>query len=147
MAQCYAMRAFSYFYIVRLWGDAPIWTEPYLDVNEEPKKPREPKEKVIELILADLNKAYELIPKNATPSQWYIGEGAISAIMADVYMWLGEEGNALPWFANLFKAKSPTGKVYKATDSTDLVLQADWKKFSSMPIRLKIYGASIGITA
>lgn len=128
MAQCYAMRALSYFYIVRLWGDAPIWTEPYLDVNEEPKKPREPKEKIIELILADLNKAYELIPKNATPSQWYIGEGAISAIMADVYMWLGEEGNALPWFANLFKSKSPTGKVYKATDSTDLVLQADWKK-------------------
>lgn len=128
MAQCYAMRAISYFYIVRLWGDAPIWLEPYTDVNEDPKKPRESKDKILrEIIIADLEKAYELIPKNATPSQWYIGEGAICAILADVYMWMGEETEALKWFANLFKAKSPTGKVYKGMNETDLATQADWK--------------------
>ncbi|MBO9565697.1 MAG: RagB/SusD family nutrient uptake outer membrane protein, partial [Niastella sp.] len=28
LAESHAMRAMAYFYIVRVWGDAPIWTEP-----------------------------------------------------------------------------------------------------------------------
>lgn len=129
MAQSYALRALSYFWIVRLWGDAPIWLEPYTDVNENPRKARESKDKIInEVIIPDLEKAYELVPKNATPSQWLIGEGAICAIMADVYMWRNEYQKALPWFNNLFKAKAPTGKVYTGMSASDLVAQADWKK-------------------
>ncbi|MBO9632784.1 MAG: RagB/SusD family nutrient uptake outer membrane protein [Chitinophagaceae bacterium] len=129
MAQVYAMRAMSYFYIIRLWGDAPIWLEPYTDVYAEPKRAREPKQKIIdEIIIPDLQKAYDLIPKNATPVQWYIGEGAISAIMADVYMWLNQPDKAMPWFQNLFKAKSPAGKVYNGQVKEDLVAWTDWKK-------------------
>src|SRR6187397_3045944 len=33
-AQCYAMRAVSYFYILRIWGDAPIRTTPFLNLDD-----------------------------------------------------------------------------------------------------------------
>lgn len=144
LAQCYAMRAVCYFYILRVWGDAPIRITPYLDLNENAQNVRDPKEKVREQIIADLQKAYDLTTKNATANVWYLNEGAICATMADVYMWRSHDdkimpdyANAIVWLKNLFKAKSPTGKVYNSAGATvtgsggtasDLEATADWKK-------------------
>jgi hypothetical protein len=114
LAQAYAMRAESYFYIVRLWGDAPIWTDPYLDITKPGEKARTPKAAVLDSITKDLQTAYTLIPKGATPSVWYINEGAICSILADVYMWRKDYANAKIWMENLFKARAPSGKVYSA---------------------------------
>jgi hypothetical protein len=135
LAQSYAMRALSYFYIVRLWGDAPIWTEVYDDYTKESKRARESKDKIMdEIIIPDLEKAYSLIQKNATANVWQINEAAIAAIMADVYMWkAGTENDsqnyydALTWFDNVFRAKAPTGKIFGGTLITDLEPIEDWK--------------------
>jgi len=127
LAQSYAMRAICYFYVVRLWGDAPIRVEPYLDTAEDPEKPRESSEKIFnEIIIPDLEKAYSLITKNATPNVFYIGEGAICAALADVYMWRKDYPNAIKWFGNLKKAKAPTGKVFGGTSMNDLQPKASW---------------------
>ena len=129
LAQSYAMRAMCYFWIVRIWGDAPIWLEPYTDVAEEPNRAREKAEDIYtKVIIPDLLKAYDLIPKTTTPSQWHIGEGAICAMLADVYMTRKDPDNAMVWFNNLFKAKAPSGKVFTGQSAADLVPQADWKK-------------------
>ncbi|MFD1630800.1 RagB/SusD family nutrient uptake outer membrane protein [Pseudopedobacter beijingensis] len=136
LAQCYTMRAVCYFYIVRLWGDAPIWTEPYEDYMEESRRSRESKDKIMEeIILPDLKNAYNLIQKNQTSVVWNINEGAIAAILADVYMWKAGMNNndqvfyneAINWFQNVFKAKAPTGKVYTGTTITDLEAATDWR--------------------
>ena len=118
MAQSYAMRALCYFWIARVWGDAPIRTEPYESIAEEAEQARDPKEKVLELCESDLLKAYELIPKNQTPTVWYLNEGAICAILADLYMWKHDYPNAIIWFKRLFAAKAPSGKVYNAAGTT-----------------------------
>jgi starch-binding outer membrane protein, SusD/RagB family len=142
MAQCYAMRAVAYFYIVRLWGDAPLRTKPYLDANESPEQARDPQSKILDQIVADLTTAYTLIPKAVNAPVWYIGEAAICAILADVYMWKHDYDNAIIWFKNLFKAKSPTGKVYNAAGTgatgsggaaTDLEPTASWKNVFTNP--------------
>jgi len=124
LAQAYAMRAESYFYIVRLWGDAPVWTESYTDILTSGSKARTKALTIIDsLIIPDLNKAYTLIQKNQTPTVWYVNEAAICAIMADVYMWRAtiptgggggatDWNNALTWFTNLQKAKNATGTTY-----------------------------------
>ena len=146
-AQCYAMRAVCYFYILRIWGDAPIRTKPFLSLDDEPFRARDPKAKVKEQIISDLQTAYDLTVKNATPTVWYLGEGAIAAIMADVYMWKSHDNqimpdypNAILWIKNLFKAKAPTGKVYNGTAtpnaaglSPDLVPTAEWKTIFTNP--------------
>ncbi len=142
MAQCYAMRALAYFYIVRTWGDAPLRTIPYLDPNESPEQARDPQSKILDQIVSDLNTAYGLIPKGASAPVWYIGEAAICAIFTDVYMWKHDYDNAIVWFKNLFKAKGPTGKVYNASGTgatgsggaaTDIESKDTWKNVFTNP--------------
>jgi hypothetical protein len=126
LAQAYALRAESYFYIVRVWGDAPLWTEPYTDILTSGSKPKTKALTLIDsLIIPDLQNAYNLIQKGQTPTVWYVGEAAICAIMADVYMWrasiptgggggAADYANALVWYGNLLKAKNATGSGYNA---------------------------------
>jgi tetratricopeptide (TPR) repeat protein len=121
MAQSLAMRGLSYFWIARVWGDAPIRTEPYLSISEQGEQARDPKAKVLEQSIADLTRAYELTVKNANAPVWYLGEAAIASILADVYMWragttknAADYTEAIVWFKRLFAAKAPTGKVYNA---------------------------------
>lgn len=143
MAQSYAMRALAYFYIVRLWGDAPLRLEPYLDATKPTEQARDPQSKILDQIVTDLNMAYTLIPKGANAPVWYIGEAAIAAMMADVFMWRHDYDNAIVWFKNLFKSKSPTGKVYNASGSAatgsggaaaDLEPTATWKNVFTNPV-------------
>lgn len=134
LAQAYAMRAMCYFYIIRLWGDAPIWTEPYDDVAKTAEKKREPVEKILDsLIIPDLNNAYSLIGSGKTSDVWTIGEGAICAMMANVYMWKQDYPNAIIWIKNLFKAKASTGKVFGGNSPSDIVSMADWKNLFLTP--------------
>ncbi|MDP4290677.1 MAG: RagB/SusD family nutrient uptake outer membrane protein [Bacteroidota bacterium] len=122
MAQCYAMRAMCYFYIVRNWGSAPIWTAPYEDLSQSAIRPRASQDSIINsIIIPDLQNAYNIIQKGQTPTVWYIGEGAICAMLADVYMWKNDYASALQWFPKLFAAKTPTGtKSYVPTGAPQL---------------------------
>lgn len=144
MAQAYAMRAESYFYIIRTWGNAPIWKDVYPSILAPDKKPQSPKEMIMDsLVIADLTRAYGLIQKNTTPSVWYINEGAICAMLADAYMWRASYSNftdaksdytnAKLWITNLFKAKGPTGAVYGGTTQANLEPTATWKNLFLTP--------------
>ncbi len=150
LAQAYAMRAESYFYIVRVWGDAPLWTDPYLDVTQSPQKPRTKAITLIDsVIIPDLTKAYNLIQKLQTPVVWNMNEGAICAIMADVYMWRAalpagtnaDYVNALAWDAKLMLAKTPSGTAYSASTASGvagvniggLETGANWKNLFLTP--------------
>ncbi|HMK26409.1 MAG TPA: RagB/SusD family nutrient uptake outer membrane protein [Chitinophagaceae bacterium] len=144
MAQCYAMRAICYFYIARVWGDAPIRTTPYNAGDVE--GPRKPVAMVYEQVITDLTTAYNLTVKGATPTVWYIGEGAIASILADVYMWKKDYDNAIVWFKNIWKAKSPTGTTYNAAGITvtgaggaaaDLEVTGNWKTIFTNPASVK----------
>lgn len=144
LAQAYAMRAMCYFYIVRLWGDAPMRTEPYSDLSADPKLARTSKDVLMEqVILPDLQKAYDLIQKGQTANIWNINEGAIAAILADVYMWkAGTTGNAadytnaIDWFNKLFAAKGASGAVYGSAN-TNLEPTATWKNLFLNPSATK----------
>jgi tetratricopeptide (TPR) repeat protein len=134
LAQCYAMRAMCYFYIVRIWGDAVIRTEPYESIAEDAKQPRESKDKIInEIIIPDLQKAYSLIQKNQKPIVWNIGEGAIAAILADVYMWKKDYASAILWIKNVFAAKGPLGTVYTGVSGANLEPGVTWKNLFINP--------------
>jgi hypothetical protein len=151
LAQCYAMRAECYFYIVRNWGGGPIWTQAYLDPTQPgASKARASAQTVIDsLIIPDLTKAYSLIQKGQQPTVWYINEGAICAIMADVYMWrasapvppspgapvggpiggTADYQNAITWIKNLFAARAPSNgaPLYAGISAANLESTATWK--------------------
>jgi tetratricopeptide (TPR) repeat protein len=134
LAQSYAMRGISYFYIVRVWGDAPIWLEPYDDLQVDPERPRESAAKILdEVVIKDLTTAYNLIVKNQTASVYYLNEGAICAALADAYMWKKDYTNAIIWINNLFKAKSPKGSAYAGLSDVNLEPTATWKNVFTAP--------------
>jgi len=143
LAQAYAMRAESYFYIVRVWGDAPLWTTPYLDITQSALKPKTQAQTLVDsLIIPDLTKAYSLIQKNQTPVIWNINEAAICAIMADVYMWRAgmtggspstDYANAISWYTKLFAAKNAVTGTYSGTSGANLETQANWKNVFITP--------------
>lgn len=146
VAQAYAMRALCYFYIVRLWGDAPIRITPYDDLNLDPELPRESKEKIMdEVIIPDLIQAYSLINKKVASNVWSINEGGVAAILADAYMWragtknnAADYTNAITWIKNVFAAFGPTGIAYNIADNAaNLEPTATWKNLFLTPTATK----------
>jgi hypothetical protein len=105
LGQCYAIRAFCYFWLVRVWGAAPVWTKPYKDLSVNPNKVRTPVDSIINsVILPDLQKAAGLInPDDNTV--WYLNLGAVYSIMTDVYMWQHKYTDAITAANNLFALK------------------------------------------
>jgi hypothetical protein len=131
LAQCYAMRAVCYFYIVRIWGDAPIWTEPYTDITKEAARPRDPKNNVLDTAIADLQRAYALIQKNQAPVVWNINEPAIAAILADIYLWKKDYPNTIAWINKVFTAKGQ--KAVLGSTAASLEPSATWKNLFISP--------------
>lgn len=95
LAQAYTMRAFMYFLLARIYGSAPVRTEPtegYDPVNIQIAKT--PETDVFKLIKEDLDKALQLFPDNSFPSgrsKW--SKAAANALKADVYLWTGKRLN------------------------------------------------------
>lgn len=134
LAQSYAMRAICYFYIVRVWGNAPIWLEPYEDVQVDAQRSREPAAKILdEVVIKDLITAYDLMVKNQNPTVYTLNEGAVCAALADAYMWKKDYPNAIIWIKNLFKARSTKGVAYAGVSEVNLEPTATWKSIFTAP--------------
>lgn len=100
LAQAYGARAFAYYWVVRLWGAAPLWTTPYENISEDPNRPRAAATVVLDTVYADLQKAVALSdPKSGNVFE--ITTGALYAMLMDVSMWKKDYGSALQYFDKL----------------------------------------------
>lgn len=126
LAQCYTTRALCYFWIVRLWGDAPVWTEPFENINDDPARERTAASLIIDtLIIKDLEKAASL----SNPSLNNVHEaniGATYAMLMDVAMWKKDYPKAVEWYNKLVSLKK-----------YDLEPAANWKKIFTDPASTK----------
>lgn len=128
LSQAYAVRAFNYFWIVRLWGDAPYWSTPYQSLATDPAKPRMPANQVLDSITADLEKAINLaVNSTGTPSVYEISQGAIYSLLMDVNMWRKNYTKSVEWFNKLEGLKSGSAKRY------DTVARTAWKSLFTSP--------------
>lgn len=122
LGQAYALRALSYFYIVRIWGDAPLVLEPFGDITDLDilKTPRVDKNLLYDLIDADLKKALICPTSNGAneENRGMITRGAVYAIQTDYYMWRSDFDNALLASKNLVKETdgSPASSAYKLVE-------------------------------
>jgi hypothetical protein len=113
LGQVYGIRAQIYYTMVKAWGDVPISTEPLLEVDlEKLKKPRSPKEEVMEMIKSDLAQSLEYFGNDNSLWQGknvYWSRGTTLALKGDVYLWSGKVlggGNA-----DFTEAKSALSQV------------------------------------
>ncbi len=126
LAQAYAMRAYTYFSIVRLWGDCPLELVP-TEGSEKEKLSRAPKKDVMEQILRDCDTAIELFPSDSWKNKSLASKRGTYALKADALLWkakvlgggeaeysdvikyadLAAEGSSLePDFANIYGTKN-----------------------------------------
>lgn len=95
LAQAYAMRAFSYYWITRLWGESVIITEPTTDFSPASiQKERRPIEEVFTLIKSDIDEALILFKDNSIPEgrfEW--SKPSVNTLKADVYLWTAKKLN------------------------------------------------------
>lgn len=80
------LRGYYYFWLVRLFGDVPLITEP--QKLGDLKVSRTDKAKVYELIIKDMSEAADVLPEMYPDSEkGRITAGAANGMLAKVYMW------------------------------------------------------------
>lgn len=87
LAQAYTMRAYMYFCLVRVFGDAPLELIPTEGSNKE-KLARSPKNEVLAQVIEDCETAISLFSSD----NWIDGKSRASkpaayALLADAYLW------------------------------------------------------------
>ncbi|GAA4310490.1 RagB/SusD family nutrient uptake outer membrane protein [Compostibacter hankyongensis] len=85
-AEARFIRSFTYFYMVEMYGDVPLQTDPYSIEN----KPRAPMQEVLDFCLKDLETAAPDLPQvydDPTNRAVRATQGAAYTLMAHIYMW------------------------------------------------------------
>jgi hypothetical protein len=85
-AEAYALRAMTYFYMAKIWGDVPIVLKSVVDENE-PLYERAPVATVFEQINADIEMSLSLFPEAGYVDKYRFSKPAVYALKADVKMW------------------------------------------------------------
>ena len=96
MAQCYAMRAYMYFWATRVWGKLPKVTSSWSGSLDDIYIKRSSLEDIKTLIFEDIQTAihyYQL--SSGVTDKFYLTEAAMHALLTDAYMWYNEYENAL----------------------------------------------------
>src|SRR5690606_20564814 len=120
MGQAYALRALVYFYMIRVWGEVPLQTEPteVVDNINALKTSRSPMEAIHNQIITDLETAREFLSSHtsypdAKLTRSHVTRGAVDAILTDFYLWIGDVGKAITYSSNLVSnTGAPVGSVY-----------------------------------
>ena len=86
LAECHFLRAYTYFQLLRSWGEVPIIQDPTLSDDVE-LKPRSSKEDVMSFILKDLEDAIGLFTQEGYIDKNKASKPATYALKADALMW------------------------------------------------------------
>lgn len=90
------LRAFTYFYITRIWGDAVLTKESLKDPLAVQPIARSPEEEVLTYCIEDLKQAAQLMDFNvgSGTSKVRADKGAAWALLAHIYAWKHDYANA-----------------------------------------------------
>ncbi len=87
LANAYFVRAFCYYWIGRIWGDAPLLLDGFESDNQEGLFPtRNPVDDIFKQVGEDINKALTLIPQNINKD--IASKASISMLKADYDLWM-----------------------------------------------------------
>lgn len=90
LANAYFVRAFCYYWIGRIWGDAPVLLNGFESGQQEDLYPsRDPAERVFEQVAMDLAEAYSLMPENVTDRNT-ASRASINLLRADYFLWMAK---------------------------------------------------------
>lgn len=91
VAQVKALRAFCYFYLVRVFRDVPYITEAFLNASDEMNLSQVAPATVLAQCIADLEEVESFAPRNNaygdSRDRGFFNKDGIDALLADIYLW------------------------------------------------------------
>lgn len=91
VAQVKALRAFCYFYLVRVFRDIPVLPNALLNASDEMNLPQVAPATVLAQCIADLEEVESFAPRNNaygdTRDRGFFNKDGIDALLADIYLW------------------------------------------------------------
>lgn len=99
LGEAYFIRAFTYFYMARIWGDVPLSLQFIPDAAKADLLSRAPQSEVLDQVIRDAETALSLMVwKPAfTPSRAIrVSKGATYALLAHVHAWKGDYAKVIP---------------------------------------------------
>jgi starch-binding outer membrane protein, SusD/RagB family len=121
MAEAYSLRAYIFFSLIRIIGDAPLMLEAITNENV-PQLPRSKATDVMKQIVADLDQAIALFPEKTITSKFRFSYAAAQTLKADAKLW---SAKVLAGGTNDFNdAIAALAEVEK---TTGLALRSDFK--------------------
>jgi hypothetical protein len=97
LGEAYFLRAFTYFYISRIWGDVPLVLETLPDPTLGQQVPRSPANEVLDQAIKDVQEALPKLSWTTSPSSdktVRATKGSAFALLAHIYAWKGDYSNA-----------------------------------------------------
>jgi hypothetical protein len=125
MAEAYSLRAFIYFSLIRIIGDAPLMLEAITD-EHVPQLPRSKATDVMKQIIADLDQAIALYPEKTISSKYRFSYAAAQTLKADAKLW---SAKVLGGGANDFN--DAIAAVTEVEKTTGLALRAEFKEVTT----------------
>jgi hypothetical protein len=90
LGEAYFLRAFSYFYMVRIWGDVPLVVKYDSNPVDDENIPRTSEKTILDTCISDLKNAIKLLPaetRSGNERAVRASKGAAFGLLAHAYMW------------------------------------------------------------
>lgn len=121
LANAYFVRAFCYYWIGRIWGDAPLLLNGFESDKQEDMYPeRKPANEIFEQVGKDIDEALAKMPSTVTDRN-LASKVSINMLKTDYYLWMSKvRGGGTTALQN---AKTAIGEV---TSNTNYLLLSDY---------------------
>lgn len=99
LGEAYFIRAFTHFYMSRIWGDVPMVIESVDDAVQAPILPRTPQAQVLNQCVKDLETAIGLMtwkPAATVSRAIRVSRGAAYALLSHIHAWNGDYEKVIP---------------------------------------------------
>jgi len=127
MANAYFVRAFAYYWVARIWGDAPLLLDGFeSDENEKLFPGRTSADSLFAQVGEDIDMAIQLIPSSAT-DKTIATPAAVNMLKADYYMWMAKVRTTDQAKKNIYFAKAQEGLTQVLTNK-NYVLATDYSQ-------------------
>jgi len=141
-----ALRALAYFYLVRIWGDVPLITEPYLSIEQDIFVTRTDKETVLDYIEEDLTYAAQNCRDKFGNDRDRImfTKGSANALLTHVYMWRHKYDEAITSSGlvlnnnlySLVTTMDDWGKIFTNSYSKESIIEVAYNEKETNSLRV-----------
>lgn len=145
IGQARALRALAYFYVARVWGDAPFITEPYTSGDQDIFISKTGKEIILDQVEEDLKyAAANCVDKfNSNNDRIMFTKGSANALLTQVYMWRHKYSEAVASSALVMSnplyslvAIADWGKMFSASYSKESIFEVGYNDTETNGLRV-----------